>query len=209
MEYLAKLKEKPAYVLFGEDDFTVCEHGLRALHYLISKTNDVFPDWIGLRVSYGFNGIVIKYKDVPLVEQFFKQQVSNALQTSDYEHAVINTPPDHLMYQFLKSQEPRKLVVFRYNLFYHIGQISTFENRQLSYTPQCYQYMYDWLLEGERFHNEDCPNDDIWPCKKHDKWNFLIDFDKRSEGLCRIHFPLCSQPATNDEEAAKLACRLR
>jgi hypothetical protein len=47
--------------MFMEDDFRVCVHTLRAVHYLVSKADAVYPQWLGVRFSYGMNGVVGPY----------------------------------------------------------------------------------------------------------------------------------------------------
>ena len=30
--------------------------------------------------------------------------------------------------------------------------------------PRCYTTNEEWLFEQERFHEDECPDDDVWPC---------------------------------------------
>lgn len=54
----------------------------------------------------------------------------------------------------------------RYNVFHHIGHISTLAQPANRFNPGCYALLYDWLLPAEVFNEKDCPDDDIWPCRE-------------------------------------------
>ena len=64
----------------------------------------------------------------------------------------------------------RSYRIFRYNVFHHIGHISTLAQPINRYNPGCYALMYDsddiWPARrpGKVFNEKDCPEDDIWPC---------------------------------------------
>ena len=45
--------------MFLEDDWLLCPSGLQAALHAMSRAYRYDPDWIALRVSYGFNGIVV------------------------------------------------------------------------------------------------------------------------------------------------------
>jgi hypothetical protein len=189
------------YVFLMEDDWHFCSNGMLALQYLIAKANNNEPNWIGLRCSYGLNGIVLKYDDIRSLITYYKNKmVEDAHQ-----------PPDHAIFFWMMShkEKGRNIVSFRYNLFEHLGVESTFTGRESRYNPKCYQVLYDWLQEGERFHNEDCPRDDISPCAKQDQNTVLVDWDVSSEDLHRHHFPICPPSVTSEQEAKTNACRLK
>lgn len=206
-------KKNPArYTLLMEDDFTLCPNGMLAIQYLIAKSSDYYPDWVSLRVSYGLNGVIIKTSEIPNIIAYYERAV---------QHKRVAHPPDHMIYYYaieqLKSNDARKLVAFRYNLFSHIGDVSTFTGRKKRYNPNCYQVLYDWLQEGERFHNEHCPLDDISPCSpKSDaartKWSHLMIFNADDSKLYQTSpesFPLCSGTVVSPLEASKLKCRIQ
>lgn len=158
---VAEERPSPHLVLFMEDDWLICPHGLLALVYFVRKVNSVSREWTALRCSYGFNGIVIHSSDL----------------TSLRNHFVANytaRPPDHLVFDWFMARAggpgsdtalgPYR--VFRHNLFYHIGVQSTLNQPSNRYTPRCYELMYDWLLPDEVFRRDECPDDDVWPCSK-------------------------------------------
>ena len=51
------------------------------------------PDWIALRVSYGFNGVVVRHADLPSL---------GAHLVSGYARR----PPDHLLYEWFSGKRP-------------------------------------------------------------------------------------------------------
>eukprot|EP01104_Vermistella_antarctica_P003678 TRINITY_DN1392_c1_g1_i1.p1 TRINITY_DN1392_c1_g1~~TRINITY_DN1392_c1_g1_i1.p1 ORF type:complete len:689 (-),score=104.65 TRINITY_DN1392_c1_g1_i1:93-2159(-) len=63
------------YFVFMEDDFPPCPHALRALHYVIDKANFVMDDWIGLRLSFGMNGVVVRNRDLQSLASFFYHNI--------------------------------------------------------------------------------------------------------------------------------------
>ena len=60
----------------------------------------------------------------------------------------------------------RSYRIFRYNVFHHIGHISTLAQPTNRYNPGCYALLYDWLLPAEVFNDKECPDDDVWPCRE-------------------------------------------
>lgn len=208
-------KVNPArYVLFMEDDFTLCDNGMFAMQYLIAKASDYYPKWVSLRVSYGLNGVIVKTSELPDIITYYEKNIQ--MYGKD-----LPLPPDHMIYYYAEEQrgldQNRLLVAYRSNLFSHIGDVSTFTGREKRYNPNCHQVLYDWLQDGERFRNEDCPLDDISPCKPADKnvlsrWSKLIAFNSNSDLLYKTNpegFPLCEANVKNNDEALKLKCRIR
>ena len=51
------------------------------------------PDWIALRVSYGFNGVIVRHADLPSIGEHL---------ASGYERR----PPDHLLYEWFSGERP-------------------------------------------------------------------------------------------------------
>ena len=46
----------------------VCPHMLRAMQYVLLKANTLpeLQQWLGIRLSYGMNGVVLRSDDIPL-----------------------------------------------------------------------------------------------------------------------------------------------
>lgn len=189
-------KVNAKYVLLLEDDFEMCKNAFYAIEYVLRKSTKWNPNWIALRVSYGMNGIIIKKNDIDTFIAMFSTKLN------------VGKPPDHLFYDFCRSSG-RDLMTYRNNLFFHIGKTSTFPNRQERYSPLCWQTSFDWLQDFERFRNEDCPHEDISPCKYGQTLEPLIDFDMKAGDICRHHFPLCWNDAKTLQDSREKSCRLR
>jgi hypothetical protein len=149
------------YYLFLEDDMLLCPHGLLAIRYMISKAEIYHPDWISLRASFGMNGIFLHDHDVgPFADYLLEHQARR--------------PPDHLVVEWFAGEKDqsaryraaRQHVSFRYNLFHHIGSISSLRSEKQVAFPECYEPLGEPVLFSvEAFKPAECPNDDIWPCR--------------------------------------------
>ena len=56
----------------------VCPHMLRAVQYVLLKANTL-PDvqhWLGIRISYGMNGVVMRSEDIPLLITTLRENVT-------------------------------------------------------------------------------------------------------------------------------------
>jgi len=178
---LRKAQTLGSYVLIQEDDFVLCPHGLRALHYFIDKANHYNPDWIGLRVSYGLSGFVFKSSDVT--------------QLADYlEKHAARRPPDHLVPEYIGKESPeskallgaRRNMAVRWNLLSHIGKWSTLRTAKSPGYPGCYTpLVYPVVFEVDGFNEKACPNDDVYPCdrKAQEFPNFRVTFGAEMKPL--------------------------
>ena len=58
------------YVMLWEDDMLMCgdqERGtIRSLFDFVDNANSVSPDWTGLRLGFGGNGLVLHWSDIPV-----------------------------------------------------------------------------------------------------------------------------------------------
>ena len=134
----ALLAMPPAdHVLLMEDDWLVCPSALLALQYLLDKAYAYDEDWLALRVSYGFNGVVVRGgADL--------RSLRRHLESHPWRR-----PPDHLLFEWFSGERPdtkayaagRSYRVFRHNLFYHIGALSTLNQPKTRFTPGCYSLM--------------------------------------------------------------------
>jgi hypothetical protein len=161
-------KYKPQYHVIMEDDFGLCPEGLRVITYLIHRaTFNYGQDWLAIRISYGFNGVILQGSDmVPLANYLIKHQSRR--------------PPDHLLVEWFVGEHPeskaykgrRVHACYKYNILDHLGIHSTLREAAPGKTPQCYQPFtsYD-LFEVEVFKPE-CNmldvNEDLWPCPPMD-----------------------------------------
>ena len=90
--------------------------------------------WAALRVSYGFNGVVVQARDLRSIAEFLQVHAQQK-------------PPDHLFYGWKESgpAKGRVIVAFRHNLAYHLGKQSVVGNSGDRFIPSCYELLYDWV----------------------------------------------------------------
>jgi hypothetical protein len=156
-----EVKDKSEYFLFMEDDLRLCNHGILAFRYLISKANVYNPNWMAIRVSYGMIGIFMHGgQDLTAFGNYLIRHQRRR-------------PPDHLVVEWFAGEKPesrrykngRPHVAFKYNLFDHIGAKSTLRGSLSPQYPVCYEELVvPILFEVEAFKPKMCPGNDIWPC---------------------------------------------
>ena len=148
------------YYLFLEDDMKLCPSGLLAIQYMLSKASTYHPNWFAIRASYGMNGVFMHNSDL------------NAFASYLVKHQA-RRPPDHLVVEWYAGETKesasfktnRSNVGFRYNLFDHIGVVSTLRSQEQGSFPRCYEeLLVPVLFAVEAFNPRACPHDDVWPC---------------------------------------------
>jgi len=153
------------HVYVVEDDQMLCPNAMLSIQYLIRKAYSYAPDWLALRTSVGFNGVLVKGKDAPSLAGYIEAHKQRR-------------PPDHLFSEWI--QRPigggdklagrdsraagRPFFAFRHNILYHVGSQSSLGHESRVITPKCYDTLKDWLQPVEMFHIDQCPHDDVWPC---------------------------------------------
>jgi hypothetical protein len=158
-------KYQPEFHLIMEDDFSLCPNALQIIYYLLHRATVVYgEDWLTIRVSYGFNGVLIHGSDlIPL---------SNYL-----EKHIKRRPPDHLLVEWFAGEHPeskaykgdRIHACFRYNLLDHLGVQSTLRDTRTDYMTGCFtEFTPHDLFEVEVFKMKECgvnnPKEHLWPC---------------------------------------------
>lgn len=160
------------YYLFAEDDMLLCRQGFISLHYMISKAAQIHPNFIAIRASYGMNGIILHTKDLPIFQAYLVKHQARR-------------PPDHLVVEWFAGETDeaktyrgsRQNVGFKYNLFEHIGRVSTLRKTASGAFPMCYDLLLEpTVFQVEAFSPNDCPKNDIWPCKDTDN-QFSLSLD--------------------------------
>ena len=153
------------YFMFMEDDFKTCAGTIGALRYLLDKADAVYPTWLGVRLSYGMNGVVMRSDDLKPFADYLAEHVSRQ-------------PPDILWREWVEGNRPdvrqhtggRRMMVYRYNLMEHVGSVSTFAVRpNRPKWPGCYDSMTKvWSLSaGEKFDEGTCKAVDLSPCTQN------------------------------------------
>lgn len=164
-------RSRGRHYLFMEDDFTVCPHMIRVIHYALAKLREQQPDWLALRFSYGMNGIMMKSKDIPNLSRYLRA-------------GMTRLPPDLLWQEWAygknrpKDLLNRRLAVYKWNMLAHRGNVSSFAVRiKRAPWPGCYVRMdKPWSLGiQERFRNMECGFvSDISPCQlAKQRWHLL------------------------------------
>lgn len=154
---------KAKYYLFLEDDMKLCQNGFLAINYMLQKSSRYHPNWLAIRSSYGMNGIFMRNNDL---EPFAQYLLDNQ----------VRRPPDHLVVEWYAGESKvsaaykgkRANIGFRYNLFDHLGVVSTLRAQKSGSFPRCYEMLAEpTVFKVEAYSPVDCPKDDIWPCNVH------------------------------------------
>ncbi|CAM9707241.1 unnamed protein product, partial [Ectocarpus fasciculatus] len=122
------------HYLFMEDDMLLCPGGAAAIGRMVSKAHSYHPDWIAIRASFGMNGILIQDKDVLLFASYLEMHQRRR-------------PPDHLVVEWFAGETPASLefkgnrqhMAFRYNVFQHLGSVSTLRGKISPDYPKCFE----------------------------------------------------------------------
>lgn len=148
------------YYLFLEDDMQFCPQSLLVFQYLLNKASRYHPNWLAIRASYGMNGIFLHDKDMAIFANYLLKHQARR-------------PPDHLVVEWYAGETPesaahkenRVNIGFKYNLFDHIGKVSTLRKEKQTTFPLCYEDLAEPVVfKVESFSIRDCPHDDLWPC---------------------------------------------
>jgi len=153
------------YYMGLEDDMLICRSGLKAIRHMMKKAAAYHGDWLIVRASYGMNGIFMPYKDLLPFASYLEKHYQRR-------------PPDHLAVEWFAGETAeskaykagRAHVVFKYNIFDHIGVTSSVQNFKQEGYPRCFALLLEPVnFEVDAFSIRNCPYDDIWPCQKTKK----------------------------------------
>jgi hypothetical protein len=119
-----------------------------------------------LRISFGFNGIILPWSRIPSLITYLMAHVAHQ-------------PPDLLLVDWICDREPNSctgiachnctatssgVVSFRFNLAQHIGKQSSLRATSREIQPACWQLYGSAVSQTELFDEAQCWNDDISPC---------------------------------------------
>ena len=152
---------KSKYFMFTEDDMKLCLHGLNVIRYALHRVTASYRDtFIAMRMSFGMNGIIMHGRDIkPFAEYLIKHQVRR--------------PPDHLVVEWFAGEneesaaykQGRVHLGFRYNIFHHLGALSTLREAVSPTYPLCYEHLVPPVVfEVETWKRDMCSEDSITPC---------------------------------------------
>lgn len=155
-----KVASKGRYYLFLEDDMEFCHESWLVFQYLLHKASIQHPRWLAIRASYGMNGIFMPSVDALVFAKYLLKH-------------QIRRPPDHLVVEWFAGEteearmhkQHRPNLGFRYNLFHHIGSVSSLRSQKSGRFPECYDLLVEpTVFKVEAFNVHECPHEDLWPC---------------------------------------------
>jgi hypothetical protein len=138
------------YVLVMEDDFELCPFAFQHYNRILHSAEQYFPNFMAIRTTVGFSGIIFHCHDVPFYRDFIR--VHNG-----------TLPPDTLMARGWSRQMAdfnaymgpnRQQANYRHNLMEHLGRVSNIPEsgkRSDRIFPGCFDSLHFVSLL------EDCP----------------------------------------------------
>jgi hypothetical protein len=159
------------FYLAMEDDFLACANALPIVLHALRKAAALrahaLPggDFITLKFGYGFNGLLL-HNNADLVEFARYLLVHQA-----------RRPPDHLNTEWSCSEKAeaaayvqgRAHVTYRYNLFDHLGTLSSLRSTANAAYPSCFHHMDNGVVfDVDAFDFAKCAHDDFTPCAPRD-----------------------------------------
>lgn len=189
-----------------EDDVAICDNAEIHFVYILSKVGRTMggdDGWSAIRVGQGLIGIILQCRDVPAYIDYLETHILDG--PVDYVLADYWTKHTRQGKEYFGSRE---FVTYRYNLFRHLGRVSSFTNHNEEAYGRVYHRCYDTLstlLHPREMFHPWCLHDDISPCgpPRHlDSADFFSETDavfKQREEAGNIHPFLVSpySPLTN------------
>ena len=88
---LIEVQPVAAHILLLEDDWLLCPNGMAAIQHAVDKAYRYDPRWLALRVSYGFNGVLLPTADLPSLTEHLAAH-------------FLRRPPDHLLFEWFSGE---------------------------------------------------------------------------------------------------------
>ena len=114
-----------------------CSRGFGTL----AKSHAVYPTWLGVRFSYGMNGVVMRTRDLAPFARYLATHVSR-------QPRISSGGSGRRVVERTRATTAGRVLVYRYNLMEHVGEVSTFAVRPgRPEWPRCYDPMSEvWSL---------------------------------------------------------------
>jgi hypothetical protein len=172
------------YFMLLEDDVELCENAEAHIPYVMRKASQRFggdDGWSVIRVSQGLIGIIMQCRDVDAYMDYLDTHILDG--PIDYVLADMWTKASKAGAEYFGS---RKFVIYRYNLFKHLGRVSSFHDHVEDHSGRVYHRCFDVLSSllhaNEMFHSW-CLHDDLAPCNAQPLEGGTADFFE--EGVSR------------------------
>ncbi|KAL0484491.1 hypothetical protein AKO1_005121 [Acrasis kona] len=156
-------KHKPkGFMMLMEDDFEFCPHALAHIQRATFAAETLyFPHFTALRVSYGFNGVILHCSDLSFIRDYL------------YNNKHYG-PPDAMLSPFWTKAESegqlyfgqRQHAAYHHNVMNHIGGYSSIWDAGTDRTfPKCYDDLYfRGMSHGDWFDFKSCGYKEFSPC---------------------------------------------
>jgi hypothetical protein len=174
---MREVEGKSTYYMAMEDDFELCPNTLNIIQHSLRKGSAFLTaspaaplaDWISMKFSYGFNGFLVRNnRDL--------QQLAAYLLLRERER-----PPDHTVVEWSCAEKPeareyvgaRPHLTYRYNLFTHLGRVSSLRHGGQGEYPGCFHRMNtEVVFPVDQYDEAKCAHDDMSPCleESHPAW---------------------------------------
>ncbi len=160
------------FMMIMEDDFELCQYALIHLHRAIYAAEHLYhKNFAALRVSYGFNGMILHCHDLANVRDYL----------SINRHYG---PPDAMLSPYWTKHDPegakyfgtRYPIAYRHNIMNHIGFFSSVWNSKTDRTfPLCYDDLYfNGMSHNDWFDFKACKSKEFYPCENPDMGNSIL-----------------------------------
>lgn len=149
------------YLLFHEDDMLFCKNSLNYIMNLLNLSIKYHNNNFSMiKYSYGMNGILIPSSDALFFSSFLLKYSS--FKPVDHLTTVYNNKEVKESKEYLKE---RYLITSKYNLFTHIGKVSTIRNELQHDFPKCFALLQpDYIFPIEAFQSICFNKYDFSPC---------------------------------------------
>eukprot|EP01080_Neovahlkampfia_damariscottae_P006352 gene6352-10358_t len=196
LEWLAMMKiwkkkcPKDDIFLYMEDDFIICPQAtvhLYSLYHMMKKRKDL----TAVKFSFGLNGIIMRCNDLSKLMEY---ATNNCFVNREPPFPVDWAVGDFYSY-FSKNNDHRRISYsYRYNLFKHIGKVSSVLNDDDERSEaNCFGSMYHQaIFMQEKFDVWSCPNKMFSPCGIKNKVK-IEEYSYRNKHDVRIDYPFSSE----------------